>query len=249
MKHFAFLAAAAVLPACTTAHYLFPHLILNGQVTQPFEYVREHDNGFQPSWDDGRFLQSKDIRCNKGSENHMTAPKTAKVVAGKDTIGFASNVGTHLQHPGPLTVYLSKAPGDVKQYDGSGDWFKVFQLGTKSPWDGNDKGWLTWDKQHFTFKLPAEIPAGQYLMRVEHIATHPPYSAKQFFLQCAHLDIQSSYVGAAPSPTIKFPGGYSMQDPAIKFDSWAKPIPTLYSLPGPKMWPNNNMLNYVGGTS
>ena len=26
---------------------------------------------------------------------------------------------------GPGAVYLSKAPGDVREYDGSGDWFKI----------------------------------------------------------------------------------------------------------------------------
>jgi hypothetical protein len=78
---------------------------------------------------------------------------------------------------------MSKAPGDVSQYDGSGDWFKVFQLGTISPWNGTDPGWLVWKKNKFTFTLPAEIPAGQYLMRIEHVAVHPPYKAKQFFLE------------------------------------------------------------------
>jgi hypothetical protein len=78
---------------------------------------------------------------------------------------------------------MSKAPGDVSQYDGSGSWFKVFQLGTISPWNGTDPGYLVWKKNKFTFTLPAEIPAGQYLMRIEHIAVHPPYKAKQFFLQ------------------------------------------------------------------
>jgi hypothetical protein len=79
---------------------------------------------------------------------------------------------------------MSKAPGDVSQYDGSGAWFKVFQLGTiPPPWNGTDSGYLVWKKNKFTFTLPAEIPAGQYLMRIEHIAVHPPYKAKQFFLQ------------------------------------------------------------------
>jgi hypothetical protein len=32
-------------------------------------------------------------------------------------------------HAGPLTIWLSKAPGDVKDYDGSGDWAKVFEMG------------------------------------------------------------------------------------------------------------------------
>lgn len=104
MKNFALLAAVAVLPALSSAHYLFPHLYLNGVKTAGYQYVREHDNGFQPSWDDGRFLQSNDIRCNKGSENHRTQTKAAKVVAGKDSVGFGTNLDGRLGHPGPLTV-------------------------------------------------------------------------------------------------------------------------------------------------
>ena len=32
-------------------------------------------------------------------------------------------------HPGPLNVWLSKSPGDVKDYDGSGAWAKIFEMG------------------------------------------------------------------------------------------------------------------------
>lgn len=79
---------------------------------------------------------------------------------------------------------MSLAPsGKVADYDGSGDWFKVYQLGTKDPWDGTDQGWLTRDRSQFTFRLPAEIPKGQYLMRIEQMAVHQPYKAKEFFMQ------------------------------------------------------------------
>lgn len=86
---------------------------------------------------------------------------------------------------------MSKAPGDVREYDGSGDWFKVYQLGTQMPWDGTDQGWLTWDQSQFTFKLPAEIPAGHYLMRIEHMAVHQPYGGKEFYMQvrCANMPV------------------------------------------------------------
>ncbi|KAK7942582.1 glycosyl hydrolase family 61-domain-containing protein [Apiospora aurea] len=236
------LLALAALPALSAAHYLFPSFILNDTVTKEFEYVREHDNGFQPSWDDGAILASNDLRCNKGSENHMSEPQTAKVVAGVDTVGFQTNLATKIYHPGPVTIHMSKAPGDVREYDGSGDWFKVYQLGTKDPWDGTDQGWLTRDRSQFTLMLPKEIPKGQYLMRIEQMAVHPPYKAKQFFMQCAHVEVDSQYTGPAPSDTTKLPGGYSKDDPAIQLDSWAHP--KYAPMPKPdKMWPNENNFN------
>ncbi|KAF2729585.1 hypothetical protein EJ04DRAFT_502107 [Polyplosphaeria fusca] len=245
MKNLATLAIAALLPALSVAHYHFPHLILNTKVTGAHEYVRPSDNGYMPSWEDGAFLQNPDIRCNKGSMNHRKEPKTAKITAGKDIVGFQTNVQAHIQHPGPLTVYMSKAPGDVRDYDGSGDWFKVFQLGTTPKWNGTDQGWLSWNRYQFRFQLPAQIPAGQYLMRIEHMAVHQPYRNKEFFLQCAHVEVVSNYNGAAPSPTIKFPGGYQRSDPAIQLDSWANPKPSYAPMPGPKMWPNDNNFNVI----
>jgi len=85
-------------------------------------------------------------------------------------------------------IYLSKAPGDVRDYDGSGDWFKVYELGTTNPWNGTDQGWLTRDLKQFEFRLPKEIPAGQYLMRIEQISIHPPYRQKEFYMQVS-LDV------------------------------------------------------------
>lgn len=32
-------------------------------------------------------------------------------------------------HQGPISLYLSKAPGSVADYDGSGDWFKFQDFG------------------------------------------------------------------------------------------------------------------------
>ena len=45
---------------------------------------------------------------------------------------------TNLHDP---QIYMSKAPGDVRDYDGSGDWFKVYQLGHR---EGStaDEAWL-----------------------------------------------------------------------------------------------------------
>lgn len=96
------LGALALLPSLTWAHFLFPHLMLNGVKTAPFEYVREHENGFMPSNND--FLTNPDFRCNKGSWGHRRDPKTAQVTAGKDVVGFHTQLDTGIYHPGPVTV-------------------------------------------------------------------------------------------------------------------------------------------------
>lgn len=119
--------AAALLlllaPSLTAAHYLFPHFIINDTVTKEFEHVREHDNGFQPSWDDGAILASPDLRCNKGAENHMGAPTPAQVVAGRDVVGFQTNLGTKIYHPGPVTASAPPPPRPVSSYADSEDPF------------------------------------------------------------------------------------------------------------------------------
>ncbi|TLD23829.1 hypothetical protein PspLS_06358 [Pyricularia sp. CBS 133598] len=240
-------AASSVLPSLTSAHYLFPQAILNGQKTKEFEFVREHENAFYPSWDKGNILKSNDLRCNKGSEKHASKTKALKVVAGQDVVGFATNIGQRFGHPGPLTIMMSKAPGDVKDYMGEGNWFTVYQLTTTTPWNGTDQGWLSWNKNQFTFKLPLEIPKGQYLMRIEHMAVHPPNKGKEFYMQCAHLDVQSDYNGSPPGPTYKIPGGLNMKSPAIELDSWAEKK-TLTVAPRPwsdKLWPNDDQFNKI----
>jgi hypothetical protein len=95
--------ALAVLPQLSSAHFLFPHLMLNGVKTGANEYVREHDNGFQPSFTP-EILTSNDIRCNKGSWNHRTQPKTAQVTAGKDVVGFHLHLDFGIYHPGPVAA-------------------------------------------------------------------------------------------------------------------------------------------------
>ncbi|KAM7196747.1 endo-beta-1,4-glucanase D-like protein [Naviculisporaceae sp. PSN 640] len=235
------LALTALLPSATVAHYFFPHFVINGQVTPEWQYVRKHDNFLNPSWEDGAFLNNNDLRCNKGASNHMREPQTAKIRAGQDTVGFQTYAGTDgLYHPGPVQIYMSKAPGDVRDYDGSGDWFKVAQWGHRSG-STADTAWITWKMRQFTFKMPAEIPAGQYLIRIEQAATHQPYTHREFYVACAHIEVSSSYTGR-PGPTFKIPGVYSRDQPFFRYDSWAKPQPTVCPLPGPAMWPNNNNL-------
>lgn len=105
MKNLSTLALVALLPSATVAHYYFPHFVINGNVTPEWQYARKHDNFLNPSWEDGAFLNSNELRCNKGASNHMREPQTAKITAGKDTVGFQTYAGTDgLYHPGPVQV-------------------------------------------------------------------------------------------------------------------------------------------------
>jgi len=71
-------------------------------------------------------VNSNDIRCNAGGLASGSSTSTATVQAGS-TVGFKMDQA--IFHPGPITVYLSKAPGKAADYDGSGPWFKIAELG------------------------------------------------------------------------------------------------------------------------
>jgi hypothetical protein len=67
-------------------------------------------------------------------------------------------------------------------------------------------------------KIPASLPSGNYLLRVEHIALHGAGSegGAQIYIQCAQLKVTGGGKGT-PSPKVAFPGAYSKTDPGIKF--------------------------------
>jgi hypothetical protein len=76
-------------------------------------------------------------------------------------------------------VYMSQAPSGAKNYDGSGNWFKVAELGAKASSSG-----LTWPSSgmtQFTFTLPKATPSGDYLIRFEQVGLHSA-GAPQFYI-------------------------------------------------------------------
>ena len=80
---------------------------------------------------------------------------------------------------------MSKAPGTAASYDGSGGWFKIYQVTavtdggttitfpTDGMWHIRYKCMSQWfsDATQFTFKIPSSIAAGDYLLRSEHVTT------------------------------------------------------------------------------
>ncbi|CAG8035931.1 unnamed protein product [Penicillium olsonii] len=233
MKNFKVLlgAALAAIPHAS-AHYFFPHFIADGNFTGYYEYVREDTQGYMP-YKGG--YSSDDFRCNTGSQEFASKTGVYNVKAG-DTIGFGTDFNALIGHPGPIQVYMSKAPGDVREYDGSGDWFKIYELGPeKFSSDGIE--WGATDIGNFTFELPSEIPSGQYLVRIEHIALHGAgdWGQAEFYFNCAQIEVESDST-AIPGPTVKIPGVYDGYEPGILFYMY-RPWIVNYTMPGPRPYP------------
>ena len=70
-------------------------------------------------------MASKDLRCNVGG-GISNGTETVNINAGDS---FTFTLDTAVYHIGPVSLYMSKAPAAAKDYDGSGQWFKIFDWG------------------------------------------------------------------------------------------------------------------------
>ncbi|KAI1494271.1 glycoside hydrolase [Biscogniauxia mediterranea] len=175
---------------------------------------------------------SPDIRCYQA----QNAAEVATVPAGA-TIHYIST--QQVNHPGPTQFYLAKVPAGASAttWDGSGAvWFKFH---TEMPtMDANKQ--LTWPGQNeyktTNATIPASVPEGEYLLRVEHIALHMAMQAgkAQFYLACSQIQITVGGSGT-PGPLVAFPGAYSSSDPGILVNLQSIQ-PDQYVPPGPEVW-------------
>lgn len=244
------IASLSAFAATALAHYNFEALIVNDNVTSPYEYVRQTTNSNSPVTD----VTSTDFTCNAGGRDADIMAKTSTyTVQAGDSVGFTIN--SNIGHPGPLHVYMSKAAsGTAQDYDGSGDWFKVYSLTTSSITDEGLQ-WATYVDggiSNFTFALPADLAAGEYLMRAEHIALHGAGSegGAQFYMGCAQLKVEGSGT-STPTDVVSIPGVYTGTEPGILINIYY-PVPTNYTDPGPAVWPascEDDSANFAGQTS
>ena len=187
MKFSAALATAA-LAHVTSAHYFFDKVFMHGQqVGKPLEYIRQNTRSvaYMPTkWKntfDNLTPDDPDFRCNLGAFKSASRTKVLEVKAGT-TLAMGLGVEATMQHPGPGLVHMTKAPGSVQEYEGDGEWFKIFEEGmcdkTK---DIKGTAWCTWDKDRIEFTIPAATPNGEYLIRAEHIAIHGAHDGQAEF--------------------------------------------------------------------
>ena len=121
---------------------------------------------------------------------------------------------------------MSKAPGAVSQYDGSGGWFKIHEWGPSFPggtWPLSSKqskiehvaeeSDANMDADQYTFNIPSCLSSGEYLLRIESIGIHNPWPAglPQFYVSCAQIKLTGG--GNANPPAVKIPGVFKESDP------------------------------------
>ncbi|KAI9935115.1 hypothetical protein ASPWEDRAFT_175837 [Aspergillus wentii DTO 134E9] len=217
MKSFAvFATVAAVLSRPATTHYIFSKLVVDGQESEDWQYIREttRNKCYMPTkWSntfDNLTPSGSDFHCNLGSFSNAAKTEVAEVAAG-DTIAMKLFYDGSIAHPGPGQVYMSKAPsGNVKEYQGDGEWFKIWEktLCSKSG-DLTTDAWCTWGMSQFEFQIPDATPAGEYLVRAEHVGLHGAQSNEaEFFYSCAQVKVTGPGNGS-PSKTYHIPGIYN----------------------------------------
>ncbi|KAF2741418.1 glycoside hydrolase [Polyplosphaeria fusca] len=219
------LAAEAVnAAALAPRHYTFP--ALSG--TSDWSSVRQTVN-FQSNAGLAD-VSSSQIRCyTTGTRGVQT---TSVAAGGSVTFKAAPNIF----HPGPLQFYMAKAPEGtaISSWDGSGQvWFKIYAEQAQT--SGGQLSWASLNKGTASVTIPKNVPSGDYLLRIEHIALHQASQAggAQFYISCAQIKVTGGGSGT-PGPLVSFPGAYSASDPGIKVNIYSGA--RSYTPPGPKVW-------------
>lgn len=196
-----------------SAHYFFDTNIIGDTAQPAFKYVRQSSRAVKynpikfssnPAADirDGSTADGPDIVCNQGAFASASKTEVLTVNAGEE-VRMKLAVGARFQHPGPGLVYMSKAPGSVKQYDGSGDWFKIYEEGVCDGGDFTSTAWCDYDRDWIAAKIPKDTPNGEYLVRMEHIGVHRSHvNQPEHYVSCMQVKVQGGGSGT-PGPTVK----------------------------------------------
>ncbi|KAG8723965.1 Esterase/lipase/thioesterase [Ceratobasidium sp. 395] len=156
------------------------------------------------------------LTCNKNGQKGNG--QTATVAAGQDVTWVTTPWPA--DHKGPVSVYMANCNGDCDSFDGSGaSWFKVSSEGLI---DANKQAHIQ-DGNSWTQKVPANIKAGNYLMRLELLALHSAGSP-QFYPSCTQLKVTGGGNGVPEkNELVSIPGVYKRDDKAIFGDIWNQP--------------------------
>ncbi|KAK3366771.1 glycoside hydrolase family 61 protein [Lasiosphaeria ovina] len=222
MKKITPLAALSLTVSQVSAHYIFQQLSIGSAKYAVEKYIRANSNFNQPVVE----LNSTDLRCNVGANGKVTDTVTVK--AGDK---FTFDLDTPVYHQGPVSLYMSKAPGAASDYDGSGGWFKIYDWGPSF-----SGGSATWNMAgSYSYNIPSCLANGDYLLRIQSLAIHNPWPAgiPQFYVSCAQITVTGGG-SAAPGPTVLIPGAFKDTDPGYTVNIYTNF--NNYTVPGPAVW-------------
>ncbi|KAI9167218.1 Polysaccharide monooxygenase Cel61a 4 [Paramyrothecium foliicola] len=247
------------LAQVASAHYFFDTNIVGGATTTPNKYIRKSTRptaynpikfSSNPAADlrDGSTIDGPDARCNQGAFSSAGRTEVLTVAAGSE-VRVKLGVGATMQHPGPGLVYMSRAPSDnVKAYDGSGDWFKIFEEGVcRQGGDFTKDAWCTWDRNWMAATIPKDTPTGEYLVRFEHIGVHRSHvNQPEHYVSCVQVKVTGGGSGK-PGPLVKFPGAYKATDAYANFSIYGGV--KAFPFPGPAVWKSGSSGSGSSGSS
>lgn len=219
MKTFTALAALSLAASEVSGHYIFQTFGVGSTKNPAFKYIRPNSNYNSPVTD----LSSNDLRCNEGGATGASTD----VLELKAGDSFTFGTDTPVYHQGPVSIYMSKAPGSVKSYDGSGGWFKIKDWGpTGGQWNLGSS---------YSFNVPSCLPAGEYLIRIQSLGIHNPWPAgtPQFYISCAQVKVTGG--GSANPPTVSIPGVFKASDSGYTANIYNGNL-NNYVVPGPSVW-------------
>ncbi|KAF8595181.1 hypothetical protein BDV93DRAFT_528868 [Ceratobasidium sp. AG-I] len=181
-----------------------------------------------------------DMNCGKGA---VKAAQVAIANSGdKVTLSWKSGQNKNWGHSlGPIMTYLAQVPAGqtADKFDTkNAKFFKIDQTGQTG---GAGTGWVQASIKNgktYTLTLPANLPAGDYIMRHELIALHfaQKKDGAQFYPGCVQLRVGggSAAPKAISAQTVSFPGGYTPNDKSLFVPDLFKNN-FVYSFPGPAL--------------
>ncbi|PPQ77853.1 hypothetical protein CVT25_015347 [Psilocybe cyanescens] len=130
------------------AHYIFDTIIYGSKsstkaIRKPAENAPVHN------------YTGSEITCNI---NTSKATQTVSIAAGSKITMELGEKKT-IYHPGPVTIYLGKAPSKAADWEGTGKrWFKIAEWGPNlNPFSFNN----IIGKSTFTVTIPKEVLSGE----------------------------------------------------------------------------------------
>jgi hypothetical protein len=165
-------------------------------------------------------------------------------------------------HDGPVFVHLSKAPDgvDIHEYDGSGEWVKIYSLGLEMQHERFPDTPVHWLPRNsdtpsdlisagkapkMEFKIPTQTPPGDYLLRMSQVWLRTGDGRdNQFYPSCAHLRVKSNSTAQLPEG-ILIPEDMSAGSPGAEISMemfYLKGLDADYAYGSGGLWDGENLI-------